>query len=163
MTSFSNLYNEHKFGNHISEKMYGFFNLSRNQPILPFYKFLLIEFEAVMFLAVSFFSMSQLLADFIRSLNRDFKNIWIDQSTLKSSLPDVFLRKVALKICSKFPGEHPYRSMISIKLFCNFNEITLWHGCSSVNLLHIFRTPLLKNTSGGLFLYTTLLLVKLIS
>ena len=23
-------------------------------------------------------------------------------------------------------------------------EITLWHGCAPVNLLHIFRTPLLK-------------------
>ena len=31
---------------------------------------------------------------------------------------------------------------------CNFIEITLWHGCSPVNLLHIFRTPFLKNTSG---------------
>ena len=29
---------------------------------------------------------------------------------------------------------------------------TLRHGCSSVNLLHIFRIPFYKNTSGGLFL-----------
>ena len=45
---------------------------------------------------------------------------------------------------------------------CNFNkvvieieifiEIALRHGCSPVNLLHIFRTPFLKNTSGWLFL-----------
>ena len=34
----------------------------------------------------------------------------------------------------------------------NFIEITLRHGWCSVNLLHIFRTPLLKNTSGGLLL-----------
>ena len=27
------------------------------------------------------------------------------------------------------------------------------HGCSPVNLLHIFRTPFSKNTSGWLFLY----------
>ena len=26
-------------------------------------------------------------------------------------------------------------------------------GCSPVNLLHIFRTPFLKNTSGRLLLY----------
>ena len=26
------------------------------------------------------------------------------------------------------------------KLFCNFIEIRLWHGCSSVNLLGVFRT-----------------------
>ena len=34
----------------------------------------------------------------------------------------------------------------------NFIEITLRHGCSPVNLLHIFRTPFPKNTSGGLLL-----------
>ena len=39
-----------------------------------------------------------------------------------------------LKICSKFTGEHPYRSVISIKM------------------LHIFRTPFYKNTYGGLLL-----------
>ena len=31
-------------------------------------------------------------------------------------------------------------------------EITLWHGFSLVNLMHIFRTPFPKNTSGGLLL-----------
>ena len=34
----------------------------------------------------------------------------------------------------------------------NFIEITLRHGCSPVNLLHIFRTPFTKNTSGWLLL-----------
>ena len=38
----------------------------------------------------------------------------------------------------------------------NFIEITLWHGCSLVNLLHIFRTPLPKSTSGWLLLILTL-------
>ena len=38
------------------------------------------------------------------------------------------------------------------KLQSNFIEITLRHGCSLVNLLHIFRTPVSKNTSGGLLL-----------
>ena len=33
-------------------------------------------------------------------------------------------------------------------LFYNFNEIELRHGCSPVNLLYIFRTPLPKNASG---------------
>ena len=37
-------------------------------------------------------------------------------------------------------------------MLCNFIEITLWHGCSPVNLLHIFRTPLTKNSSGWLLL-----------
>ena len=35
---------------------------------------------------------------------------------------------------------------------CNFIEITLRHGSSPVNLLHIFRTPFPKNTCGGIFL-----------
>ena len=34
----------------------------------------------------------------------------------------------------------------------NFTEITLWHGCSPVNLLLIFRTPFFRNTSGWLLL-----------
>ena len=38
------------------------------------------------------------------------------------------------------------------KLFCIFIEIALRHGCSSVNLLDIFRTPFPKNTSGRLLL-----------
>ena len=43
-------------------------------------------------------------------------------------------------------------SVISIRLFCNFIEITFRHGCSPVNLLHIFRTPFAINTSGRLLL-----------
>ena len=38
------------------------------------------------------------------------------------------------------------------KVASNFTEIALRHGCSPVNLLHIFRTPLTKNTSGRLLL-----------
>ena len=34
----------------------------------------------------------------------------------------------------------------------NFIEITYRHGCSSVNLLHVFKTLFPKNTSGGLLL-----------
>ena len=39
---------------------------------------------------------------------------------------------------------------VSIKQQCNVIEITLRHGCSPVNFLHIFKPPFLKNTSGGL-------------
>ena len=63
----------------------------------------------------------------------------------------MFLRKGVLKICTKFSGEYPCRSAISIS---NFIEIALRHGWSPVNLLHIFRTPFLKNTSGRLLLIT---------
>ena len=34
----------------------------------------------------------------------------------------------------------------------NFIKIALRYGCSPVNLLHIFRTPCPKNTSGWLLL-----------
>ena len=70
----------------------------------------------------------------------------------RSSRPEVFLVKGVLKMCSKFTGEHPCGSVISIKLQSNFIEITFQLGCSPVNLLHIFRTPLSKNTSRSLLL-----------
>ena len=68
----------------------------------------------------------------------------------KRSPPEVFLGNGVLKMCSKSTGKDPCRSVISVKLLCIFIEITLRHGCSPVNLLHFFRTPLPKNTSGGL-------------
>ena len=64
----------------------------------------------------------------------------------------MFTRKGILKICSKFTGEHPCRIVISRQLLCNFMEIVLLHGCSLVNLLHILRTPLIKNTCARLLL-----------
>ena len=74
----------------------------------------------------------------------------------RSSLPEVFLGKGVLKICIKFTREHLRRSVISKS---NFTEITLRYGCSSVDLLHIFRTPY-KNTSGGLLLPVVLIFRK---
>ena len=38
------------------------------------------------------------------------------------------------------------------KIVCNYIEIALRHRCSPANLLHIFGTPLPKNTSGWLLL-----------
>ena len=43
----------------------------------------------------------------------------------------------------------------------NFIEIALRHGCSPVNLLHIFRTPFPKNTSGRLLLHLQFLILAL--
>ena len=70
----------------------------------------------------------------------------------RSSHPEVFLGKSVWKICSKYTGEHPCRSTISIKLLCNFIEIALQYGCSPINLLYIFRTPFFRNTSERLLL-----------
>ena len=59
-----------------------------------------------------------------------------------SNPPYLFLGKGVLKICSKFTGEPPYQSVISINLFCKFTEITLRHGYFPLNLLHIFRVKI---------------------
>ena len=77
----------------------------------------------------------------------ELQNIWHWQwikhlsSGVRSSPPEVFLGKCVLKICSKFTGEHPWRSVISV---------TPRHRYSPVNLPHIFRTAFPKNISGGL-------------
>ena len=80
---------------------------------------------------------------------------WDRYKLCRSSHPEVFLRKGVLKICSKFRGEYACRGVISIKLQINFIEIALRHVYSPVNLLHIFRTPFPRNTSGWL-LFTLL-------
>ena len=64
----------------------------------------------------------------------------------------MYLGTGALNICSKFTGERPCRSVILIKLLCNFIEITIRLGCYPVSLLHIFRTSFPKTTSGGVLL-----------
>ena len=70
----------------------------------------------------------------------------------RSKLSEVFFRKGLPKICSKFTGEWRCQSAIQAKLLCSFIKIALWHGCSPANLLHIFRIPFPKSTSGRLLL-----------
>ena len=81
---------------------------------------------------------------------RKFQNSWSSEYD-RSSPPELFSGKGVMEISSKFTGEHPCWSVISIKLLFNFIEITLRHGCSRINWLHIFRTPFLKNTYGRTF------------
>ena len=93
-----------------------------------------------------------------RFQNRNGSRCFFGQPGLPSTLyrkkqktnrfKDVVLRKMY----SKFTGEPPCLSVVLIKLLWNFIEITLWHGCSPVNLLHIFRTSFPKNTFGWLLL-----------
>ena len=59
-------------------------------------------------------------------------------------------RGVPMKRCSENMQEI-YRRTPMPK--CNFFiEIAFWHSCSRVNLLHIFRAPFPRNTSGWLLL-----------
>ena len=83
------------------------------------------------------------------------------RSMLRSTRPEVFLGKNVLKICSKFTVEHPCRSAISTKFLCNFIEITLRHGCSPVNLQHIFRTTSFKIPLDGCFCMLVIILSNL--
>ena len=72
---------------------------------------------------------------------RSVHNMW-DFQKLPSR--GVFLGKGVLRICSKNTGKYPCRSAISVKPLSNFIEITLLHGCSPVNLLHIVEHLFLK-------------------
>ena len=76
-------------------------------------------------------------------------------------LPEILLQKQPPgSVLRKTPSENMqqiYRRRSMQK--CDFNnvvlhfiEITLQHGCSPVNLLHFFRTPLSRNTSGWMLL-----------
>ena len=63
---------------------------------------------------------------------------------------------VLIKRCSKNMQQIYWRTPMPKRDFnkvaSNFIEITSRHGCSPVNLVHIFRMPFPKNTSGGLLL-----------
>ena len=64
------------------------------------------------------------------------KNIF--ENFLSFFLPFLHFGGVLRKTCSENIQQIYRRSVISIKLRSNFIEFTLWHGCSLVNLLHIF-------------------------
>ena len=63
------------------------------------------------------------------------------------AVSEVFLGKGVLKNMQQIYRRTPMPMCDS-----NFIEIALWHWCSPVNLLHIFRPPFSRNTSGGLLL-----------
>ena len=89
---------------------------------------------------------------FLNLFSKDSKNS--KYRTWRSSPPSVFR-----KICSENMQQMNRRTPMSK---CDFNkvaeqlnwgriELALWHGCSPVNLLHIFRIPF-HNTFGELLL-----------
>ena len=91
---------------------------------------------------------SQVIINLIRKELRCFVflcltvNVIVIMTFRSSYPPEMFVEKGVLKICSKFKGEYPCLSLISIKLIWNFIEIALRHECSPVNLLRTCRTPL---------------------
>ena len=71
--------------------------------------------------------------------------------TFKSSPLEMFLGKAVLKLCNKFTGEHPCKSLISIKLqskFCKFQNIFLWEHvwrAASAHCYQYTRQPYLSS------------------
>ena len=112
------------------------------------------------YFVIRLFSLLQLLCySIIKTTKTNFfiflyfarKVVFLKGCLFRSSRPEVFLGKGVPKICIKFTGENPCRSVISIELQSNFIEITLLHGCSPLNLLHLFGTPFLGTLLDGCF------------
>ena len=95
----------------------------------------------------------------IKRINQVEKNIFISR-IYRSNPPDVFSGEDVLRNMQQI-----YRTASMLK--CDFNKVvkqlfdlqlywnTLRHGCSPVNLQHIFRTLFTKKTYGGLLLDLT--------
>ena len=66
----------------------------------------------------------------------------------RSSRPEVFLEKDVLKICSRFTGEHPCRSAISIKL-----QATLFKSASEESIQAIPKYQIQKESKQALPMY----------
>ena len=62
------------------------------------------------------------------------------------------LRKGYSEYMQQILGRTPMPKCDFRKVACNFIEITLRHGYSPENLVHVFRTPFFKGISGGLLL-----------
>ena len=87
----------------------------------------------------------------IRTFHKNFIDGYLFSDKLhmpfRSNHPKVFLGESVLKICSKFAGEHPYGSVISIKLLATLPQSHFAMGV----LLHIFRTLFLRTPLTGCF------------
>ena len=108
--------------------------------------------------AVSIIDSEQVHVDWVNATSFILFSVWIIHvsphliySQCRSSHREVFLGKGVLKICNWATLLKSHFGM-GVLLQSNFIEIALRQGCSPVNLLQIFRTPFLKNTSGGLLL-----------
>ena len=93
-----------------------------------------------------------LTVNILRNILSSYNVLQVDELR-RSSLPEVFLRKGALKICSKFTGEHPCRSVTSIKLLFNLLKSHVDMGVF-LQICCIFSEHLfLKRPLDGCFFY----------
>ena len=63
----------------------------------------------------------------------------------RSSRPKAFLRKIALKICSKFKGESPCRSAICTILTVRFLKAMKVYGTHPLHRKRLLTSSLLKS------------------
>ena len=90
------------------------------------------------------------------------KNLFV---LYRNSHPEMFLRKGVLKICSKYTGEHPYRSAISIKLPWKLVPLkySILHRCSIAFIIHNFWILLILLIFCNLNFFLTALLLRALS
>ena len=90
--------------------------------------------------------------------NKVALQLWRDASVTSLTTINMYQRwafvkmELLVKIESGFQPLTIFTKSSILEVWKGF-EITLRHGCSAVNLMHIFRTLFLKNTSGRLFLH----------
>ena len=76
--------------------------------------------------------------------------LFLNSHFFGSSHLEVLLGEGTLEGCAvNLQGRCLCLDGISTKLQSSFNEITLWRGCSTIGLLHIFGVLFPENTSGG--------------
>ena len=124
-----------------------FVTLSRKKIATWFFKFCWVFLSKASFL---FIRISIYVYQLVLWINRSNSND-LDNDLQKEPLRGVPRKRFSENI-QQIYRRHPCRSAISIKLQRNIIEIKLRHECSPANLLHIFRTAFLKNTSRWLLL-----------
>ena len=92
-----------------------------------------------------------------KSLTQFLLLLWCNTLNYKLQSPSQEnLSETAPLGCSETAPLAEISSKFAACLQSSFIEITLPHGCSHVDILHIFRSPFYKNTFEGLLLTLTL-------
>ena len=90
--------------------------------------------------------------DFFKTVMKNRVQLFSSNYLFHYCFPTSFLSKIHKAILITLArSSHPV-VFLGGAVANKFIEITLWHGCSPVNLLHIFRTPFPYNSSGKLLL-----------
>ena len=80
----------------------------------------------------------------------------LPDAKLRSSCPEVFYKKGALRNFKKFAGKHLCQRLFFNKVAdlawpATLLKKSLWHMCFPVNFAKFLTAPFLQNTSGGCF------------